>query len=92
MKDLPSIAESGYPDFEAVAWNGFVAPTGITTDVIDVLNRDINAILADAEVRQRIESSGWDIAGGTPQQFADFMAKERTRWQPVIARSGARLD
>jgi tripartite-type tricarboxylate transporter receptor subunit TctC len=92
MKDLPTIAESGFPDFEAVAWNGFVAPAGAVRETLEVLNREINSILADPEVRQRVEGVGWDIVGGSAQQFADFMAAERARWQPVIARSGARLD
>jgi tripartite-type tricarboxylate transporter receptor subunit TctC len=92
MKELPTIAESGFADFEAVAWNGFVAPTGISKETIERLNREINAILADNSIRPRIENAGWDVAGGTPQQFADFMAAERKRWQPVIAASGARLD
>jgi tripartite-type tricarboxylate transporter receptor subunit TctC len=92
MKELPTIAESGFADFEAVAWNGFVAPAGTSKETIDRLNREINAILADNAIRPRIETAGWDVAGGTPQQFADFMAAERKRWQPVIAASGARLD
>ena len=45
-----------------------------------------------AQARPRIEAAGWDIAGGTPEAFAAFMQAERRRWQPVIARSGARLD
>ncbi len=92
MKDLPTIAESGFPGFEAVAWNGFVAPAGTPREITDRLSREINAILADPDVRPRIEGAGWEVAGGTPQQFADFMTAERARWQPVIARSGARLD
>lgn len=92
MKDLPTVAESGFPGFEAVAWNGFVAPAGTPRDTLDTLNREINAILAQADTRARIETAGWDVAGGSGQQFADFMAVERARWQPVIARSGARLD
>jgi tripartite-type tricarboxylate transporter receptor subunit TctC len=92
MKDLPTVAESGFAGFEAVAWNGFVAPAGTPRETIDLLNREINTILANPETRRRIEGAGWDVAGGTAQQFADFMAAERLRWQPVIARSGARLD
>jgi len=92
MKELPTVAESGFPDFEAVAWNGFVAPVGTARETIEHLNREINAILVDPEVRSRLESAGWDVVGGTPQQFADFMAAERARWQPVITRSGARID
>jgi tripartite-type tricarboxylate transporter receptor subunit TctC len=92
MKELPTIAESGFPDFEAVAWNGFVAPAGTPREVIERLNREINAILQAPDVRPRVEAAGWDVAGGTPEAFAAFMEAERKRWQPVIARSGARLD
>ena len=53
---------------------------------------EINTILVNPEVKSRIEGIGWDVVGGTPQQFADFMAAERARWQPVITRSGARID
>lgn len=92
MKDLPTIAESGFPRFEAIAWNGFVAPARAPREMIERLNREINAILLSPDVRARIEAAGWDIAGGSPAQFAAFMRAERERWAPVIRRSGARLD
>lgn len=92
MKELPTIAESGFPGFEAVAWNGFVAPAGTPREAIERLNREINAILLAPEVKPRIEAAGWEVAGGTPEAFAAFMEAERRRWQPVIARSGAKLD
>lgn len=92
MKELPTIAESGFPGFEAVAWNGFVAPAGTPRQIVDRLNREINAILQAPDVKPRIEAVGWDVAGGTPEAFAAFMAAERKRWQPVVQRSGARLD
>lgn len=92
MKDLPTIAESGFPGFEAVAWNGLVAPGGAPRDAIARLNHEVNAILKSPQIRPKIEAAGWDIAGGTPESFATFMEFERNRWQPVIKRSGARLD
>jgi tripartite-type tricarboxylate transporter receptor subunit TctC len=92
MKELPSIAESGFAGFEAVAWNGFVAPAGTAREVLVRLNQEINAILDASQVRARIEAAGWDVAGGTPEAFATFMQSERNRWQPVIRRSGAKLD
>ena len=92
MKTLPTVAESGFPGFEAVAWNGFVAPAATPHELISRLNRDINAILSDVQVKPRIEAAGWDVAGGTPEAFTTFMQAERRRWQPVIARSGAKLD
>ena len=92
MKELPTIAESGFPGFEAIAWNGVVAPAGTPRETIARLNREIDAILRLPQVRSKIEAAGWDIAGGTPEAFATFMEFERNRWQPVIRRSGAKLD
>ena len=92
LRELPTIHESGFPGFEAIAWNGFVAPAATPRARIDELNREINTIFTMPDVRSRIEAAGWQIGGGTPESFADFMQGERTRWQPVIKRSGARLD
>ena len=92
MKELPTVAESGFAGFEAVAWNGFVAPAGTPREVVTRLNQEINAILSSAQTRPRIEASGWEVAGGSADAFAAFMQAERSRWQPVIKRSGARID
>ena len=92
LRELPTIHESGFPGFEAIAWNGFVAPAAMPRARIDELNREINTILAMPEVRSRIEAAGWQTGGSTPESFANFMQAERARWQPVIKRSGARLD
>ncbi len=92
LRDLPTIHESGFPGFEAIAWNGFVAPAATPRARIDELNQAVNAIFAMPDVRSRIEAAGWQVAGGSPESFAAFMRAERVRWQPVIKRSGARLD
>lgn len=92
MPELPALAESGFPQFEAVAWNGFVAPAGTPSDVIDRLNREINAILAQPDVKARAQSAGWEVAGGTPAAFDAYMKAERERWAPIVKRSGAKLD
>ena len=92
LRELPTIDESGFPGFEAIAWNGFVAPAATSRARIEELNREINTIFTMPDVRSRIEAAGWQIGGGTPEDFAAFMRAERARWQPVIKRSGARLD
>lgn len=92
MLELPTLAESGFPGFEAIAWNGFVAPAATPGAVIEELNREINAVLQEAATRQKMEAAGWEPSGGTAQQFAQFMQAERARWAPVVKRSGARLD
>lgn len=92
MQDLPTIAELGFPGFEAVAWNGFVAPAGTPREAIERLNREFNAILQAPDIRHRIEAAGWDPVGGTPEQFAELIKAEHARWAPVVARAGARID
>ncbi|MFN7570850.1 MAG: Bug family tripartite tricarboxylate transporter substrate binding protein [Betaproteobacteria bacterium] len=92
MPTLPTVAESGFARFEAIAWNGFVAPAGTPRPIVERLNREIDALLHSPELKPRIEAAGWDPVGGTPEAFAAFMQAERARWQPVIRRSGAKLD
>jgi len=92
LRDLPTIHESGFPGFEAIAWNGFVAPAATARSVIESLNREINAVLVAPDVTTRIEASGWQIAGGSTESFGAFIRAEQARWQPVIRRSGARID
>lgn len=91
LRELPTVNESGFRGFEAIAWNGFVAPAATPRSLIDGLNREMNAILALPDVRSRIEAAGWQVSGGTPESFGTFMQAERARWQPVIKRSGAQL-
>lgn len=92
MKHLPTIAESGFPGFEAIAWNGIVAPAATPTEIVARLNRDLAAILALPDVITRAAAAGWELAPGSPEDFAHFIAAEQKRWAPVIQRSGARLD
>lgn len=92
MSELPTVAESGFAGFEAIAWMGFVAPAGTPREPIERLNRAINASLQAPEVRLRVQAAGWEVAGGSPESFGAYMQAERARWRPVIQRSGARLD
>ena len=92
LRELPTVSENGFPGFEAIAWNGFVAPAATPRRLIDELNREINAVLAMPDIKARFEAAGWQVGGGTPESFAALMQAERVRWQPVIKRSGAKLD
>ena len=88
LPDIPAIAESGYPGFEALAWNGLVAPTGTPRPVIDKINAEVNAILKLPDVTQKMNAAGFDLIGGTPEDFAKLIAAESTRWTPVVKRLG----
>ena len=88
LPDIPAIAESGYPGFEALAWNGLVAPTGTPRPVIDKINAEVNAILKLPDVTQKMNAAGFDLIGGTPEDFAKLIAAESARWTPVVKRLG----
>lgn len=92
MPALPTIAESGFPGFEATAWNGVVAPALTPNEIVERLNREIGAVLREPDVIARAGAAGWDLAPGSAADFGRFLADERQRWAPVVKRSGARLD
>jgi tripartite-type tricarboxylate transporter receptor subunit TctC len=92
MKDLPTVAESGYPGFEALAWNGLFAPTGTPAEVVERINADVNAALKDPAVRDAFTKQGLIVGGGSPTQFASFIAAEAAKWGAIIKKNGIALD
>ncbi|MEO6748192.1 MAG: tripartite tricarboxylate transporter substrate binding protein [Casimicrobiaceae bacterium] len=92
LPGIPSIAESGYPGFEALAWNGVMVPAGTPKAVIDRLNKEINAIFSEPDVVQRMNAQGFALVGGTPQAFGKLVDDEAHRWAPVIKEVGLKVD
>jgi tripartite-type tricarboxylate transporter receptor subunit TctC len=92
VKELPTVAEAGVPAFEVSVWFGVVAPAGIPPFVIARLNAEINSILKLAEIRQTFNSQGVEPVGGTPEEFASFLAAQRTKWPKVVRDSGAKAE
>ena len=92
LPDLPTLAESGLPRVIAPLWNGIVAPVGTPREVIQKLNAEINAALAQPEVRARLNGAGMEILGGPPDRLARMMRDEATKWGPIVQRTGVRLD
>jgi tripartite-type tricarboxylate transporter receptor subunit TctC len=92
LPDLPTIAENGFPGFEALAWNGVLVPSGTPGLVVQRLNREINAILKDASVKSALNAQGFELIGGTPEDFANLIKSESDKWAPVIAKTGAKID
>jgi tripartite-type tricarboxylate transporter receptor subunit TctC len=91
-KDVPTIAESGYPGFAAEDWKGLVAPAGTPAAVVDTLNAAVNKALTRKEIQDRFAVDGSTPKGGTPQEFAAFMKSENARWGATVRDSGARMD
>ncbi|MFA9439909.1 Bug family tripartite tricarboxylate transporter substrate binding protein [Uliginosibacterium sp. sgz301328] len=92
LPDVPTVAEQGFPGFDATTWNGFLAPASMPKDVVTRLNRAINQILAQPDVRNKLLAAGAEPAGGSPEEFAALMKAEFTHWPPVVKRSGAKVD
>jgi len=90
--DLPTIAESGFPGFEASSWFGVLAPTRTPRPVIARLHADIVKSLQQPEVRQRLENVGFEIVGGTPDEFAGYIQSEIRKWAKVVKASGAKPE
>ena len=92
LADLPAIAESGYPGFEALAWNGIMVPAGTPQPVIAKLNAEINAILKQPDVVAKMNASGFDLIGGTPEDLGKLIRAETGTWAPVIKKVGLKID
>ena len=92
LPDLPTIAESGYPKFEALAWNGVLVPAGTPKPVIARLNSEINAILKQTDVIQKLNAAGFDLIGGTPEEFGALITAESDKWAPVIKSANIKID
>ncbi len=92
LPDLPTIAESGYPGFEALAWNGIVVPAGTPAPIVARLNSEINAILKDPDVVARMNAQGFALIGGTPEDLGNLIRRETATWAPVIRRVGLKID
>jgi tripartite-type tricarboxylate transporter receptor subunit TctC len=92
LPDLPTIAESGYPDFEALAWNGVMVPAGTPRPIVARLNAEMNVILKQPDVVERMHASGFNLIGGTSDDFGDLIRRESDTWAPVVRKLGLKVD
>ncbi|HSW22971.1 MAG TPA: tripartite tricarboxylate transporter substrate binding protein [Burkholderiaceae bacterium] len=92
LPDVPTVADSGFPGFEAGSWFGYFAPKGTPADVITTLNKAVNEIIGVPTVEAQLVKEGADPAGGTPEQFAQFVQREYEKWRLVVRESGATAE
>lgn len=92
LPSVPTVAESGYPGFQAVTWFGLVGPANLPKDVIAKVNAAFNKALLSPDVRTKLVEQGADVLGGTPEQFAALLQDETVRWTKVVKESGAKVD
>jgi tripartite-type tricarboxylate transporter receptor subunit TctC len=92
LPELPTIAEGGVAGFEVVSWTGVVAPAGVPQAIVETLNTMANKALASPAPKEKYAALGYEIAGGTPGQFADLVRKEAAKWADVAKRAGIKVD
>src|SRR5262249_53350302 len=89
--ELPTMAESGFPGFEAVPWFGLLAPAGTPKDVLEKLHAETVKALATPAIRKRFDELGLEPVGNTPDEFAGVIRKEIPQWAKVIKDAGIKL-
>jgi tripartite-type tricarboxylate transporter receptor subunit TctC len=90
--DIPTLAESGYPDLVAVAWIGFLTAGGTPRPIIDRYHKEIVKIVNSPEIRDKLTAMEFEIVAGTPEQFSAWIRSEIPRWGKVIKATGAKAD
>ena len=92
LPDVPTLAESGVPGYESSAWYGFVAPAGTPKEIVNQLSQEIARILQLSDVKETLASPGLVPVGSTPEQFADFIARETEKDAKVIKAANIKAD
>ncbi len=92
LPQVPTVAESGYPGFEAIGWAAVLAPAGTPTEITDRLSQDIGKVLNNEAMRKFFSDRGAQAMPTTPKATGDFVAAEVDKWGEVVRRSGAQVD
>ena len=84
LPEIPTVAEAGVKGYESLSWSGIALPVGVPKEVMARLNREINTILAQPEMRQKLGEQGAESVGGSPEAFAQHVRQERDKWAGVV--------
>ncbi|MBS0428915.1 MAG: tripartite tricarboxylate transporter substrate binding protein [Proteobacteria bacterium] len=92
LPNVPTVAESGYPGFEALSWQGVFAPSGTPPELVERLSADVNKAVRTADVRDYFAARGFLVEGTTPSAFRTFLETEVKKWSAIVKVSGAKAD
>jgi tripartite-type tricarboxylate transporter receptor subunit TctC len=92
LPDVPTVAESGFPGFEASSWFGILAPAGTPAPIVARLNAEVNKWLQSPAGKQQLLTQGAEAAGGPPENFVAHIRAETEKWAKVVKASGAKVD
>src|SRR5258705_2097807 len=90
--NVPTVAELGYPGFDAATWSGLVAPAGTPPAIINRLNAEANKALGSSQMKAKLHENGRKPLAGTPQQFAQVIRKEHAKWGAAVREANIKLD
>jgi tripartite-type tricarboxylate transporter receptor subunit TctC len=92
LPNVPTMAESGFPEFEAVAWFGILAPAATPRPIIDRLNKEVVSILKRPAISEKLASMGAITVGNSPDEFQKFFKAEINRWEPIVKKANITVD
>jgi tripartite-type tricarboxylate transporter receptor subunit TctC len=92
LPELPTVAEAGLPGYAAVGWFGLLAPAATPKPVVAQLSRDANRVLAEREVRERMQALGAEPAGNSPEEFARFIRDDQAKWTKLMREAGIKPE
>jgi len=92
FKDIPTIAESGYPGFDVNPWFGLFLPAGTPSATVKQINADINAVLKQKDTSERFAAQGAEVFETSPEQFAAILRADIVKWEKIVRDSGAKID
>ena len=92
LPDVPTLAESGIPGYEANVWFGIIAPAGTPAPVVSMLNAEISRIIKRPDIQKRLTDMGLTPIDGSPVQFQKVIDEEKSKWGDVIRKSNLKLD
>ncbi len=92
LPEYPTIAEAGVPGYEATTWTGVVGPAAMPRAIITRLNAELNRMVASPAYKEKVTMIGSEPAGGTPEQFGQYIRSEYAKWGDIVKRAGARID
>ena len=92
LKDLPTLAEAGYPQVESLAWNGLFTAAATPAAVVNRINADVNAVLREPAVKTVLDAQGMTAVGGSAEDFRRVLAADAKRWGPIIQKIGVKID
>jgi tripartite-type tricarboxylate transporter receptor subunit TctC len=90
--DIATVAEQGFAYFDATAWQGLLSPAGIPPDAFERISSETQKAMRFPDVRQVLESQGFEVIGSTPQEFATFLRAETAKWAKIVQATGAKAE